>query len=447
MQKPNLGILIKPVGSDCNMACDYCYYRPAGRLYPDAARPRFTLDLFDAVCGQYLALQPREIKIGWQGGEPTMMGLDFFRQVIEVERRHARPGDCIGNSLQTNGVVLDGEWCEFLAANNFLVGLSVDGTADLNVMRRFPNGKPAHDVAMRAAGLLTEHKVEFNVLVVISQANVDHPGRVFQFLLDNDLHYAQFIPCTEPAGGGQVSEHSITAEQYGDFLIALFDAWIANDDPTYYVRRIDNWLHLFFDLPPECCEYREDCSNLVTIEWNGDVYPCDFFVEERFRMGNVREATLMQMLSGPAFRTFAREAEALPAMCRDCRVERYCHGGCYRHRMKLGIEADGRPYLCEAKQRIFDHVFATLARIRRAEPDRQMHAFLNRIGADVAAGSLGPPPGGPPPGATPAPPQSRPPVRSAAASGAPRRNGPCPCGSGKKFKHCCGGVAAGGRPR
>jgi uncharacterized protein len=431
MKKPNLGILLKPVSHDCNMACDYCYYRPVAGLYPDAPRPRMSLDVVDAVCEQYLRLEPQEIKLGWQGGEPTLMGLDFYRRVVEVERRRARPGDCFGNSLQTNGVVLDEEWCSFLAANRFLVGLSLDGPAELNAVRRFPNGRPAFDAAERALSLLKAHRVEFNVLVVISRANVAHPDRIFRFLVENDLHYAQFIPCTEPAGAPrQVSDLSVSADAYAEFMIGLFDAWVEQDDPAYYVRRIDNYLHQFFGLPAECCEYRPECSNLLTVEWNGDVYPCDFFVEERYRLGNVGEQTLEQMLRGEVFRSFARQAEALPAVCDGCPWLSYCYGGCYRHRAKLGIGADEPPYLCEANKRIFAHVFERLRFLKDEAADRRLHAFLNRIGQDVAAGRVK---GGP---HTPGPAR-----RGALSRGGPRspqRNDLCPCGSGRKYKHCCG---------
>ncbi len=429
MRKPNLGILIKPASYDCNMACDYCYYRPVEGIYGDVDRPRMSAEVFETVCEQYRDLEPGEIKIGWQGGEPTLMGLDFFRKVIEVETEHARPGDCWGNSLQTNGVVLDDEWCRFLAANQFLVGLSIDGPRELNAMRKFPNGKPAFDTTMRAMELLRKHKVEHNILVVISRTNVEHPREILQFLVEEDCHFSQFIPCTEPTGEpGRVSRHSITAAEYGEFIVSLFDAWVRNDDPSYYVRRIDNYLHQFFGLPPECCEYREDCSNLVTIEWNGDVYPCDFYVEERYRLGNVRQRTLSQMLQGPVFRKFVGRAETVPAVCRDCEWLRYCHAGCFRHREKLGIDSEGVPYLCEAKKRIFGHVFGRLREIMDRPVAPQLHAFLNRIHDQVAAerrqrAGGEPAPGGPGPEA------------QHAGVG---RNDPCPCGSGKKFKHCCG---------
>ncbi|MFO8006113.1 MAG: anaerobic sulfatase maturase [Candidatus Brocadiia bacterium] len=445
MRKPNLGILIKPASHDCNMACDYCYYRPVEHLYPDSAHPRMEPEVFEAVCEQYRALEPAEIKVGWQGGEPTLMGLDFFRRAIEIETRHARSGDCWGNSLQTNGVLLDEEWCRFLAENHFLVGVSVDGPPGMNVNRKFRNGQPAHQRTMRAIEMLREHGAEYNILVVVSRANVEHPREVFQFLLDNGFHFSQFIPCTEPPGdgapghraaaGGQVSDHSISAAEYADFMIALFDAWVENDDPSYYVRRIDNWLHLHFGLPPECCEYREDCSNLVTVEWNGDVYPCDFYVQDQYRMGNVRDKTIEQMLREPAFRQFVRRAEHVPEACRGCEWLELCHGGCFRHREKLGIGRDGVPYLCEAKKRIFGHVFPRLRQIQREPDPPGLHAFLNQIAREVNAQQQSEP------GRERPPAPSRPSPRAAAGVG---RNDPCPCGSGRKYKHCCG-AASGAR--
>lgn len=224
MKKPNLGILIKPASYDCNMACSYCYYRPVQALYPDQPRPRMTPEVFQAVCEQYRALGPAEIKVGWQGGEPTLMGLDFFRRAIQIGGQNARPGDCWGNSLQTNGVLLNDDWAAFLAANRFLVGISLDGPAELNGMRRSLGGGPVHESTMRAVELLKRHNVEFNVLVVVSRANRAEPRRIFEFLVENDLHYSQFIPCTEPAGApGAVSEHSITDAEYGDFMIDLFE--------------------------------------------------------------------------------------------------------------------------------------------------------------------------------------------------------------------------------
>jgi len=322
---------------------------------------------------------------------------------------------------------LDEQWCGFLARNRFLVGLSLDGPADLDGVRRSRNGRPVHEMVMRALGLLREHRCEFNVLIVISKANVDHPERVFRFLVENDLHFAQVIPCTEPDGAGGLSEHSITGRQYGEFMVRLFDAWADNDDPSYYVRHIDNWLHLYFGLGPVCCEYRRDCSNLVTVEWNGDVYPCDFFVREEFRMGNLSEQTLERMLGGRPFREFVRAAERAPAMCAGCQWLWACHGGCYRHRGKLGIGPDGMPFLCEANQSVFSHAFAALDEAKRGPGRPRLHGFLNELDARVKAGEFD----------AQAPAERAPSAGGGASTGRPGRNDLCPCGSGRKFKACC----------
>ncbi len=392
MRKPHLGILLKPASFDCNMACDYCYYCGVRSVYPNTSRPRMSLRVVDELCRQYRALEPSQIKLAWQGGEPTLMGLEFFQKAIEVENKNARPGDCWGNSLQTNGVVLDEEWCEFLARNRFLVGLSVDGPPELNSMRKLRNGRPGDELAMRALSRLKEHRCEFNILIVVSSANVDHPEQVFRFLVDNDLHFSQCIPCTEPAAEGKgLTAESITAAGWAEFMIRFFELWVENDDPTYYNRHIDNWLHLYFRLPPESCEYRPDCSNLLTIEWNGDVYPCDFFVEERYRMGNVLEDTLEHMLQGRRFRRFVSRAEEVPAACRECEWLWACNGGCYRQRGKLGIGQGDKPYMCEANKRIFSHVFGKFDELRASPVRPRLHAFLKELERKI----LGRAPGGP----------------------------------------------------
>jgi uncharacterized protein len=410
------------------MACDYCYYRKVGDLYEGNPARRMSLRVFDELCRQYRALEPAELKFGWQGGEPTLMGLEFFQQVINIERKHSRPAERWGNSIQTNGVVLDDGWCDFFKRQGFLVGLSLDGPAGLNQMRKFPNGRQTHDMAMRAVNLLQKHGCDFNILVVISTANVDQPEAVFRLLVENELHFSQFIPCTEPApGGAGLSEHSITGEQYAEFMTRLFNAWVDNDDPGYYVRHIDNWLHLFLGLEPECCEYRRDCSDLITVEWNGDVYPCDFFVEDRCRLGNVLEQTLSQALSSSVWKDFVRKAEQYPAPCHGCEWLRACHGGCYRHRERLGIGPDEKPYLCDANKKIFSHVFETFEDLRSSPIRPRLHKFLNELTSRVQAAGL----------------QGAEAVRPARTeqhgirSSNGGRNAACPCGSGKKWKYCC----------
>ncbi len=425
---------MKPTCFDCNLACEHCYYRNVEDIYPDTAHPRMTLEVVDAACRQYRALEPANINIGWQGGEPTLMGLDFFKSVIDIETDNARPGDCWGNSLQTNGLLLNDNWCSFLAKNHFLIGLSIDGPPPLNTLRRFPDGSESYEKVMKSLALLKKHKCEYNILFVISQVNWSNSGEIFQFLLDNDLHYSQFIPCTEPGGaGGNLTEHSITSNQYADFQIGLFDAWIDNDDPSFYVRHIDNWLHLFFRMPPEMCEYRADCSNLVTIEWNGDVYPCDFFVQKRFLMGNVLTHSMSNMLQSRPWKEFVSMAEEIPPLCRECRWLRACNGGCYRQRGKIGLDGKEKPYFCEANKRIFEHVFGVLGELKDKPVKPTLYGFLRDIEqrrmAEIQASNPDPPPA----------------HKGAETVGDRRpdakrgRNAPCPCGSGKKFKKCCAG--------
>jgi radical SAM protein with 4Fe4S-binding SPASM domain len=244
-------------------------------------------------------------------------------------------------------------------------------------------------------------------------------------------------------------------------MIGIFDAWVENDDPSYYVRHIDNWLHLFFDLPPESCEYKGDCSRLLTVEWNGDVYPCDFFVDRAHRLGSVLDQTLEQMLRGQTFRAFVKEAGRAPGVCKGCEWFGYCRGGCYRHRGKLGVAPDAAPFLCEANKRIFAHAFSRLRRIKERQAPSgpgtertkvpRLHAFLSMIQEQIAAGASGGSgtaarAGQAMSGADTWPGRALP-RRQEARRGASQRNEPCPCGSGKKLKHCCGKVAGTSRGR
>jgi len=430
MPKPQLGILMKPTSFDCNLACNHCYYRDVERLYPNTKKPRMSLEVVEAVCRQYRDLEPATPNIGWQGGEPTLMGLDFFRSVLEIEKKSAKTGDCWGNSLQTNGTLLDDKWCEFLAESRFLVGLSIDGPRPMNKLRRFPGGRETSGEVLKALSYLKKHRCEYNVLFVISRINCGQPEEIFNFLLENDLHYTQFIPCIEPAEETNgLSKHSIKPEEYAGFQKGLFDAWVENDDASYYIRHIDNWLHQFFGLTPEMCEYRPDCSNLLTVEWNGDVYPCDFFVQKRYLTGNVLTDTLGNLIQKRPWKNFVSAAEKPPAVCKGCRWFEVCSGGCYRQREKLGLGQNDKPYLCEANKQIFEHVFGTLKELKEKPIKPALHNFLKDV--ESKKDSLRNEEKNSPSA------KKEQPGDKIEKKGNPARNDPCPCGSGKKFKKCC----------
>ncbi len=428
MQKPDLGIIIKPASHDCNLSCEYCYYSKVNKVYPQNKHPRMSPEVFDAVCHQYRTLKPQHINIIWEGGEPTLMGLDFFKKALDIETKNARPGDCWGNTLHTNGKLLDDKWCQFLSQNHFLVGLGVNGPPAVNSPGSSPEGTTTSEDIFHSISLLKKYKCEYNIVMIVTQANGDKPEETFNFLLENDLHFSHFNFCTEEnEEGNGLTDHSITSEQYAEFQIKLFDAWVQNDDPSFYVRHIDNWLHLFFGLRPEMCEYQSDCSNLVTIEWNGDVYPCDFFVQKRYLMGNILDEPLESILQSTAWKEFTSQAEELPTPCHDCKWLEKCHGGCYRRRKKRLNAQQDNPFFCEANKNIFSHVFAKLDDLKKKPIRPNLYKFLN----DIERHRL--------PHLQNEAPEKKQVEKQQTENRRkkPGRNSPCPCGSGKKYKQCC----------
>lgn len=426
-------IMLKPRGPICNLDCKYCYFLSKERLYPDSTF-RMDADLLEAYTRQYIAAQPGpEITFAWQGGEPTLMGLDFFRQAVAYQQQYNRPGTHIGNTLQTNGVLLDDEWCQFLKAHDFLVGLSIDGPRDLHDAYRVDKGgRPTFDRVMRGLQLLKEHKMAFNVLTTVHAANGDHPLRVYHFLRDEvGAQFMQFIPIVERDNatgfqeGNQVTERSVGAAQYGAFLTAIFDEWVRRDVGRIYVQIFDVALGAWLGQQPALCIFRETCGDALAMEHNGDLYMCDHYVEPDGFLGNIGEQEIIQLVTSPEQRAFGQaKRDTLPDYCRRCEVRFACNGGCPKNRF---IETpDGEPglnYLCAGYRSFFNHVDAGMRfmagelRARRAPANIMAHMAQRDAAFRQALDGAG-------------------------------RNEACPCGSGRKVKHCHGrGPAASTMPR
>ncbi len=403
-------ILVKPAGADCNLACDYCFYRPKASLYPDAAHPRMSDAVLESTIRQYLEIAGPQAAFGWQGGEPTLMGVDFYRRAVELQKKHGRPGQRIANGLQTNGVALNVEWAQFLREYHFLVGLSLDGPADLHDgYRRTANGRPSHALVANAARLLNLYNVEFNALVVLNPLNVRHPERVYEYFRSNGIYHLQFIPMAEEDEPGHLAPYSITAEQYGDFLCAVFDRWLVNGQPTAYVRLFDELLIRYVRGEFPSCTLRDSCDSYVVIEHNGDVYACDFFVEPGWYLGNLTETPLAELAQSEKRKAFAARKARVSASCQQCPWLTYCYGGCPKYRLMGGGSIDAPDMFCQGYRRFFEHSRGTYEKL--------------------AARYRGPVPGQDDAAPSPSPAPSARPVG---------RNDPCPCGSGKKHKHCCG---------
>lgn len=439
-------VMTKPIGPVCNLDCRYCFYLEKEKLYEDERRERPSWQMPDEVLESYIrqyieGQDVPEVSFAWQGGEPTLLGVRFFQRVVELQRKYAG-GKRVQNALQTNGTLLDDAWGEFLKANDFLVGLSIDGPRDLHDAYRVDKrGRPTFDRVMQGRDVLQRHDVEFNTLTVVNRRNARRPQDVYQFLKEIGSGFIQFIPLVErsahaplqteggliqlslaqPARPGEerspVTDWSVRAEDYGAFLITVFDEWVRRDVGRVFVQMFDvalgNWLGQGGGL----CVFAPECGSALAMEHNGDVYACDHYVYPEYRRGNIRETSLREMVLSPEQQQFGRDkAETLPQYCRRCEVRFACHGECPKHRFVQTPDGEwGLNYLCPAYKRFFTHIgpaMNTMAALLRA----------GRAPAEIMALLVRPP----------APTRMPAPVRQATG-----RNSPCPCGSGRKYKQCC----------
>lgn len=363
---PAFNVMLKPRGAICNLDCAYCYYLSKERLYP-GSRFRMSSELLETCTGQYIEAQRvPEVTFAWQGGEPTLMGLDFFRLAVEFQQEYCRPGVRIHNVLQTNGITLDDEWCRFFRKHNFLIGISLDGPRDLHdVYRVDKGGKPTFDHVMAGVALLKQHGVDFNILATVHAANADHPLEVYRFLRDEvGASFIQFIPIVELDNdtgfqeGDKVAERSVAGRQYGAFLIAIFDEWVRRDVGRVFVQIFDVALTAWLGQRPGLCIFEETCGTALVMEHNGDFYSCDHFVEPRHELGNIQEISLVEMVGSEQQRQFGlTKRDMLPRYCRECQVRFICNGGCPKNRILR--TPDGQPglnYLCEGYKAFFTRI-------------------------------------------------------------------------------------------
>ena len=375
-------ILAKPTGSACNLDCAYCFFLDKERLYL-GLRARMS----DAVLERYIrqlieAHRASQVTIAWQGGEPTLMGLEFFRRAAACAARYARPGMKVEHTIQTNGTRLNGDWAAFFKEHEVLVGLSIDGPRPLHDRyRRDKAGRPTFDRVMRGLNHLREHGVAWNALTAVHAGNADHPAEVYRFLRDDcGATFIQFIPIVERPSrdgvpfGDAVTERSVTARQWGRFLSGVFDEWVRRDVGQVYVQLFDVALANWYGEPPGLCVHSPTCGTALALEFNGDVYSCDHFVEPAHLLGNIGERHLGELAGSERQRRFGQDKrDTLPAFCRDCDVLFACHGGCPKDR--LITAPDGEPglnHLCDGFKEFFAHAdeplraMCTLLRAGRA---------------------------------------------------------------------------------
>ena len=381
--------MAKPIGPICNLDCRYCYYLEKETLYPRGENFRMSTEVLDTYIRDYLALQEgHELSMTWQGGEPTLLGLEFFERVVALQQKYAG-GRKVANAIQTNGTRLTPEWCRFFKANDFLVGLSIDGPRTLHDTYRVDKGnKPTYDSVMAGLKLLKRHGVEFNTLTVVSASNVKRPLEVYEFLKEQGSGFLQFIPlvertdATSPVEAGitrsEVTRWSVPAEAYGEFLCTIFDHWVRADVGKVFVQLFDVALGIWSGRGSSLCVFSEDCGRALAVEHNGDLFSCDHFVYPKYNLGNLLNTSLGDMVTSAAQHAFGQaKSSTLPKYCRECDVRFACHGECPKNRFTM--TPDGEPglnHLCAAYKRFFTHIDA---------PMRAMTSLLNtgRPPADI----------------------------------------------------------------
>ncbi|MFC5175751.1 anaerobic sulfatase maturase [Nocardioides taihuensis] len=381
-------VMAKPTGPACNLACDYCFYLDTSRLFPDP-HTRMSEDVLSRYLEQLFAGQPDgEVVVAWQGGEPTLRGIDFYRKAVELERRFARPGQTVLNTLQTNGVLLDRPWVTFLRRQGFLVGLSIDGPAEVHdAYRRNHAGRPSFAAVRRAVDLLTGAGVPWNALTTVHAANQDRGREVYCFLRDEcGARFMQFIPVVTPlqdvGGSWEPGEWAVRPGAYGRFLVDVFEDWVRRDVGSVFVQMFDTTLGNTLGEPGGLCVHQPACGDAVVLEHDGSVYACDHFVDARHRLGSIMDRTLLEMVESPAQLAFKRaKGASLPQVCRHCPVRRLCHGGCPKDRFVRAAD-DGAPgnYLCPDYRLFFQHVATPMAVMcqalrRGASPDHVMEVY------------------------------------------------------------------------
>jgi uncharacterized protein len=416
-------LMTKPRGAICNLDCKYCYFLSKERLYPGSSF-RMSETLLEEYTRQYIDAQNvPEVTFAWQGGEPTLMGLDFYRQAVRYQQKHKKPGMRIFNTLQTNAVTLDDAWCQFFAEHEFLIGASLDGPQRLHDAYRVDKGgAPTFARVMNGIRLLQKHEVEFNILATVHAANADYPLEIYRFLRDEvGAAFMQFIPIVERDNdtgyqeGSTVTARSVGAEQYGRFLISVFDEWVRRDVGRVYVQIFDVALAAWTGNHPGLCIFEETCGKALEMEHNGDVYSCDHYVEPAYKLGNINEIPLSEIVVMDKQQAFGlAKRDSLPDYCRQCDVRFVCNGGCPKNRLINTPHGEpGLNYLCAGYKAFFTHIgepmrlMANELAHRRPPANVVMHMRQLDAVQETAFAHAG-------------------------------RNDPCPCGSGIKFKKCHG---------
>jgi len=391
--------MVKPIGPVCNLACRYCFYLEKQHLFPENENYKMREDVLETFVKNYIETNPaKEINFAWQGGEPTLMGIDFFKKVVELQNKYSG-GKKISNAFQTNAIIVDDEWCEFFAENNFLIGVSIDGPPEINDKFRVDkSGNPTTEIVVRAIDKMKKHGVQFNSLSCVNRLSGSKPLEVYNFLKSIGVEFMQFIPIVERVAddeaeklgielavppeldqepeAAKVTSWSVQPRQYGNFLNSIFDEWVKKDVGKIFVQIFDVALSAWVGYIPTLCCFAPRCGNALILEHNGDVFACDHFMYPKYNRGNIMEKPLDEMVFSPEQIKFGNDkTAALPDFCLKCSVRFACNGGCPKHRFLLTKQKEpGLNYLCAGYKKFFKHI----------NPKMQEMSELIRMGRPAA---------------------------------------------------------------
>lgn len=353
-----LYVMLKPIGAACNLKCTYCYYLDTKRLYKEQKSYLLSEELLEKFIIQYMESQTMSpVLFTWHGGEPLLRDISFYKKALALQKKYGR-GRQIDNVLQTNGTLITDEWCRFFKDNNFLIGISIDGPQRFHDKYRMANdGNPTFGKVMYGINLLKKHGVEYNIMGVVNDYNIDYPLEFYNFFKSIDSHFIQFAPIVERYPDGRITEWSVTAGKWGDFLIAIFDEWVKKDVGNYFVQYFDAALANWMGVTPGVCIFAENCGHAGVMEFNGDVYACDHFVFPEYKLGNIHNQSLTEMMYSEKQLEFgAEKSTTLSAVCKACKYRFACHGECPKNRISTTTSGEKINYLCEGYYKFFDHI-------------------------------------------------------------------------------------------
>ncbi|UCH98504.1 MAG: anaerobic sulfatase maturase [Candidatus Aminicenantes bacterium] len=356
-------LLIKPASADCNQDCTYCFYLDRAKLYPRERR-RMSSKVLKRVISSYMRTRQPHYIITWQGGEPTLMGVDFFEQAVKLQQKYGEPGTIVSNGIQTNALRIDDEFAKFFASYNFLIGVSLDGPEYIHdFYRKHKNGTGSYQGVMKGIDCLVKNRLEFNILTLVTQANVMKGKEVYQFLCEKGFFYHQYIECVEFDKRGHPLPYTISGEEWGNFLCEVFDEWIKSDIYRISIRLFDAILAHMVENQFTICSMGRRCDRYFVVEFNGDIYPCDFFVEKALKIGNINKHGWSDLMESPVFTNFAAQKSKWNSQCNNCKYQSFCFGDCLKNRFYTQKNPGQLSWLCKGWKIFYEHALPGLQAI------------------------------------------------------------------------------------